>query len=68
MAPQLSRVRWLRLWTDYALGFDYGNQVGRVKFQASKTDHLIRHRNKDGGRSSIHLKKSGFVWQMVFVG
>ena len=29
MAPQHSRVRWLRLWTDYTHGFDYGNQVER---------------------------------------
>lgn len=56
MAPQQSRFRWLRLWTDYALGFDYRNQVGGIKSKASKTDHVIRHRNKDGGRSCIHLR------------
>ena len=53
MAPQQSRFRWLRLWTDYTDGFDYGNQVAKVTSMASKTNHLIRHRNKDAGRSCI---------------
>ena len=61
MAPQQSRVRWLRLWTDYTHGFDYGNQVERVNCKASKTDHVIRHRNKDAERFCIHLRSLASV-------
>lgn len=56
MAPRQSRVRWLRLWTDYTHGFDYGNQVGCFRSKVLRTDRVIRHRNKDAGRSCIHLR------------